>query len=383
MLAALSDFRHLFLNGVHMMDVRAPVEFAQGAFPGAVNRPLMNDGERQQVGTCYKHKGQDAAIALGHQLVSGATKQARIAAWAEFARAHPEGVLYCFRGGLRSQIVQQWLKSEAGIDYPRVHGGYKALRSFLIETLEAASAQCGFVVLGGLTGTGKTEVIAQLAHGLDLEGHANHRGSSFGHRVSGQPSQIDFENRLAIDVLQKRDRGIGTLVLEDEGRHVGSCSVPLALRQRLEQAPIVCLDDGFEARVERILQDYVVQQCADYVAAHGQSAGVDLFAVRLLESLDKLAKRLGGDRHRALRSTMLAALARQKDHGDHALHRDWIVALVRDYYDPMYAYQRRLRADRIVFQGDRCAVLEYLLMSAGENTAISINAYPRGKILSP
>ena len=112
MLAALSDYRHLFLNGVPMMDVRAPVEFAQGAFPGVVNRPLMDDGERQQVGTCYKHKGQDAAIALGHQLVSGATKQARIAAWAQFAQDHPGGVLYCFRGGLRSQIVQQWLHAE-------------------------------------------------------------------------------------------------------------------------------------------------------------------------------------------------------------------------------------------------------------------------------
>ncbi|CAN7270196.1 tRNA 2-selenouridine(34) synthase MnmH [Acidovorax sp. LjRoot74] len=363
MLTTLSDYRHLLLSGVPMMDVRAPVEFAQGAFPSVVNLPLMDDGERQQVGTCYKHKGQEAAIALGHQLVSGATKQARITAWAQFAQDHPGGVLYCFRGGLRSQIAQQWLQSETGIDYPRVQGGYKALRGFLIDTLESASAQCGFVLLGGLTGTGKTEVIAQLAHGLDLEGFANHRGSSFGHRVSSQPSQIDFENRLAVDVLQKRDRGYGAFVVEDEGRHVGSCSVPLALRQRLEQAPIVCLDDGFDARVERILQDYVVQQRADFVAAHGEAVGADLFAARLLESLDKLAKRLGGDRHRALRVTMLAALARQREHADPTLHRGWIAPLVRDYYDPMYVYQQRQRAGRIVFQGDRQAVLDYLRAS--------------------
>ena len=364
MLAHLADYRHIFLNDVPMMDVRAPVEFAQGAFPGVANRPLMDDGERQQVGTCYKQKGQDSAIALGHQLVSGATKQARIEAWAQFARAHPAGVLYCFRGGLRSQIVQQWLHSEAGIDYPRVQGGYKALRSFLIDTTQAASAQCGFVVLSGLTGTGKTEVIAQLANGLDLEGHANHRGSSFGQRVSGQPTQIDFENRLAIDLLKKREQGHGAFVLEDEGRHVGSCSVPLALRQRAEQAPLVCLDDGFDARVERILQDYVVQQCADFVAAHGEAVGADLFAARLLESLDKLAKRLGGDRHRALRADMQAALARQRSHADIALHRGWIAALMRHYYDPMYAYQRQHRADRIVFQGDRQAVLDYLRAAA-------------------
>ena len=376
----LADYRHIFLNDVPMMDVRAPVEFAQGAFPGVVNRPLMDDGERQQVGTCYKHKGQDAAIALGHQLVSGATKQARIAAWAQFAQAHPGGVLYCFRGGLRSQIVQQWLQSEAGIDYPRVIGGYKAMRTFLLQTTQAAAQECRFVVLGGLTGTGKTELIEQLASGLDLERHANHRGSSFGQRVSGQPAQIDFENQLAIDLLKKRDQGHGAFVVEDEGRHVGSCSVPLALRQRLEQAPIVCLDDGFDARVERILQDYVVQQCADFVAAYGEAVGTDLFAARLLESLDKLAKRLGGDRHRALRATMLAALAWQKDHADPALHRGWIAQLVRDYYDPMYAYQQRQRAGRIVFQGDRRAVLDYLRASASTAGTAGAAASAGGRV---
>ena len=73
----LTDYRHIFLNDVPMMDVRAPVEFGQGAFPGVANLPLMDDGERQQVGTCYKHKGQEAAIALGHQLVSGSIKRQR------------------------------------------------------------------------------------------------------------------------------------------------------------------------------------------------------------------------------------------------------------------------------------------------------------------
>ncbi|MBY0410253.1 MAG: tRNA 2-selenouridine(34) synthase MnmH, partial [Burkholderiaceae bacterium] len=136
----LTDYRHIFLNDVPMMDVRAPVEFGQGAFPGVANLPLMNDEERHKVGTCYKQNGQDAAIALGHRLVSGAPKQERIAAWAAFAQAHPHGVLYCFRGGLRSQTSQQWLHSEAGIDYPRVIGGYKAMRTFLLETTQQAVA---------------------------------------------------------------------------------------------------------------------------------------------------------------------------------------------------------------------------------------------------
>ena len=92
------------------------------------------------------------------------------------------------------------LKDEAGIDYPRVSGGYKAMRTFLLNTLDQAVTQCDFVLLGGMTGTGKTEVLTQLRNGLDLEGHANHRGSSFGKHATGQPSNIDFENRLAVDV---------------------------------------------------------------------------------------------------------------------------------------------------------------------------------------
>ncbi|WP_374672301.1 tRNA 2-selenouridine(34) synthase MnmH [Acidovorax temperans] len=357
----LSDFRHIFLNDVPMMDVRAPIEFAQGAFPGVVNLPLLNNEERQKVGTCYKQRGQEAAIALGHSLVSGETKNGRIAAWAAFAKAHPHGVLYCFRGGLRSQITQQWLQSEAGMAYPRVIGGYKAMRTFLLETTQAAAQDCEFLVMSGSTGTGKTEVIAQLPHGIDLEGHANHRGSSFGQRITGQPTQINFENQLAIDFLKKRALGHALFVLEDEGKNVGSCAVPLPLRERLAQAPMVYLHDGFEARVERILRDYVVRQHAEFVAACGsQERGFEAYAARLLASLDKIERRLGGALHQQLRQSMENALQRQEEYGDAASHRGWIAALLQHYYDPMYAYQRQSRAQRIVFEGARSEVMAYL-----------------------
>src|SRR5476651_576549 len=141
---------------IPMMDVRAPVEFDKGAFPGVINLPLMNDLEREKVGTCYKQQGQQAAIELGHRLVSGSIKEQRIQAWADFARARPDGLLYCFRGGLRSQLTQQWLKTEAGIDYPRVINGYKAMRTYLIEVTDNAVAECDLVLVGGLTGSGKT-----------------------------------------------------------------------------------------------------------------------------------------------------------------------------------------------------------------------------------
>ncbi|WP_025130699.1 tRNA 2-selenouridine(34) synthase MnmH [Pseudomonas sp. PH1b] len=353
-----TDYRAIFLNDRPMMDTRAPIEFTKGAFPGVLNLPLMTDQERQRVGTCYKQQGQQAAIVLGHQLVSGAIKAQRVQAWADFAKAHPDGLLYCFRGGLRSQIVQQWLK-EAGIDYPRVGGGYKAMRTFLLETTEQALQQCDLVLLGGMTGTGKTEVLGQLDNALDLEGHANHRGSSFGRRATGQPSNIDFENRLAVDLLKKRDRGVQSFVLEDENRMIGSCALPLPLYQSMQGLPMVWLEDRLDSRVQRILDDYVVNLSAEFVALHGES-GFALFAERLLESLNKIHKRLGGERHQRLFLLMEAALAEQARSGDVERHRAWIEGLLGEYYDPMYAFQRESKGARIEFSGDHAAVLDYL-----------------------
>ncbi|QLC72259.1 tRNA 2-selenouridine(34) synthase MnmH [Pseudomonas sp. LPB0260] len=359
-----SDYRQLFLDGTPMMDARAPVEFAKGAFPGVVNLPLMDDVERQKVGTCYKQQGQNAAIELGHQLVSGSLKAERVAAWAAFATANPNGYLYCFRGGLRSQIVQQWLKSEAGIDYPRVIGGYKAMRSFLIGTTEQALAECQFVLVGGMTGTGKTEVIAQLDNSLDLEGHANHRGSSFGKRATGQPGQIDFENALAIDILRKRAAGRQQFVLEDEGRLIGRCSLPLELYQGMQDFPLVWLEDSLAGRTERILKDYVTDLCAEFVAQLGPEAGFTAFAERLQQSLANILKRLGGERYQRLAAIMDQALVEQQRSGAVDLHRGWIEALLVEYYDPMYAYQRENKAGRIEFVGEQAAVLEYLRQRA-------------------
>ncbi|AGL84115.1 tRNA 2-selenouridine synthase [Pseudomonas protegens] len=354
-----TDYREIFLNDRPMMDTRAPIEFTKGAFPGVLNLPLMTDQERQRVGTCYKQQGQQAAIVLGHQLVSGAIKEQRIQAWADFARAHPDGLLYCFRGGLRSQIVQQWLKDEAGIAYPRVGGGYKAMRTFLLDTTEQALQQCDFVLLGGMTGTGKTQVLGQLDNALDLEGHANHRGSSFGRRATGQPSNIDFENCLAVDLLKKRERGVQSFVLEDENRMIGSCALPLPLYQSMQGLPMVWLEDSLANRVQRILDDYVVNLCAEFVAVHGEQ-GFALFAERLLESLNKIHKRLGGERHQRLFLLMEAALAEQARSGDVERHRAWIKGLLGEYYDPMYAFQRESKGARIEFSGEHGAVLDYL-----------------------
>lgn len=356
-----ADYRRLFLQAVPLMDVRAPIEFAKGAFPGALNYPLMNDGERQKVGTCYKEQGQQAAIELGHRLVCGKLKAARIEAWKAFAEANPDGYLYCFRGGLRSQIVQQWLQ-DAGVQYPRVIGGYKAMRRFLIDTLDQAVADCPLTLVAGLTGTGKTEVISALDNSLDLEGHAHHRGSSFGRHATPQPGQIDFENRLAIEALRRMEAGCRQLVLEDEGRIVGSCSVPIELFRVMQQAPLVWLEDSFENRVARILGDYVVDMQAEFAVLYPQNPEASFAALseHLLGSLLRIRKRLGGERHQQLEQLMREALIEQQRSGEVDGHRYWIAALLEQYYDPMYAYQRSGKEERVVFSGDQTAVVEFL-----------------------
>jgi tRNA 2-selenouridine synthase len=355
-----ADLRHIFLNDIPLMDVRAPVEFERGAFAQSINLPLMNDAEREAVGTAYKQQGQDAAVALGHQLVCGATQQARIAAWTDFARRQPEGFLYCFRGGLRSQITQNWLRAFSGIQYPRVVGGYKAMRTFLMETTDNAMAECELLLIGGLTGSGKTEVLVGLDNGLDLEGHANHRGSSFGKRVSGQPAQIAFENNIAVDILKKRHRGAELLVLEDEGRAIGSRAVPLELYRKMQGAPLVWLEDSVASRVGRILKDYVIDLCAEFIAAQGSEQGFQAFAERLRQSLASNLKRLGGERYQRLAAIMDEALRLQEASGAVDAHRQWIEVLLNEYYDPMYAYQRDSKAGRIEFAGDHAAVRDYL-----------------------
>tara|TARA_R100000306_G_C4382457_1_gene146701 strand:+ start:6981 stop:8090 length:1110 start_codon:yes stop_codon:yes gene_type:complete len=355
----IADFRHLFLDAVPLMDVRAPIEFKKGAFPGAVNLPLMNDIERQKVGTCYKQHGQQAAIELGHKLVSGSVKAERIEAWVSFAKAHPEGCLYCFRGGLRSSLVQSWL-AEAGVHYPRVAGGYKAMRGSLLDEIEQALSRCEFLLVGGLTGCGKTEVLKRLHSALDLEGLANHRGSSFGKRATPQPAQIDFENSLAIALMRSQAKGRNHFVLEDESRLVGSCAVPLSLYQRMQTMPVVWLEDTFDNRVARILHDYVVSLSQDFIALEGEQEGFQLFAQRLRQSLANILKRLGHERHQRFDAAMQTALAAQRCSGDVSLHRVWIEGLLREYYDPMYASQREKKAARIIFSGPQDAVIDYL-----------------------
>lgn len=359
-LPLIEDLRSLFLGDVPLLDVRAPVEFKQGAFPHAENHPLMDDAERERIGTEYVQVGHDAAVELGHELVSGDTKRARIAAWKVFAERHPDGVLYCFRGGMRSRISQQWLYEETGILLPRVKGGYKALRRFLIDELDAAAQEVNAIVLGGRTGTGKTQLLQQLAPMLDLERLAWHRGSAFGAHATPQPSQITFENALSIELLKIRADGNPTFVVEDEYRNVGSCFIPEALRLRLRDSPLVILTAPLEERVAITHDEYINRALAEYQGLYGAEQGFEKWAEYLLRSLDKIKKRLGGARHAELHKVMEEAIDYQRRTGVTEQHIEWIGVLLGNYYDPMYDYQIKRLESQVAFSGEREAVIDYL-----------------------
>lgn len=350
------DFRRLFIEAAPFIDLRAPTEFEQGAFPSAVNLPLMTDDERAQVGTCYKRKGQPAAIELGHSLVSGATRDARMHAWQNFAKNNPNCHLYCFRGGLRSQIVQSWL-ADAGVHIPRISGGYKALRQFLIGTLEDAANSLNFIVVGGRTGSGKTKVLQQMPRAIDLEGLANHRGSAFGSLLTPQPKPITFENQLAIALL-RLGQTPGPIFLEDECQLIGRIAIPHPLHQRMKQVPFIELAVTFDDRVQGVLEDYITDLGKRYADTFPDD-GALRHRARLLEDLSKIQRRLGGDRYNHTRTLMTRAFDRQEHTGATDAHADWIAILLRDYYDPMYDFQMSKRSDLRQSQMSQAELIEW------------------------
>lgn len=347
-------YKALLVNQTPLLDVRAPIEFEKGAFPGSQNIPLLNDEERRQVGVTYKQQGKHAAIELGHELVCGETKEQRITAWLEFLRHHPEAVLYCFRGGLRSNIASQWIR-ESGIEVSVVEGGYKALRRYLLTQFENQNPS-RFRLLSGMTGTGKTDIIHQLKCAIDLEELANHRGSSFGRNISPQPSQINFENRLAIELLKSED--FSEIILEDESRLIGRCYIPDPMQAVMKNAAIVLVEEPFETRVDRIFNEYIVKLSSQYRQHYDDWIGP--FRDHLLMGVKKMRKRLGSEAFSEISQRIQEAVLAQQNSDDLTLHRDWIKQILTRYYDPMYRYQLAKKEARIQFRGNNREVAEFL-----------------------
>ena len=206
-----------------ILDVRSPGEYIQGHLPGAVSFPLFSDDERAQVSTCYKQKGKETAIELGLELVgpkmAGLVKQAKALAPKRQVRVH------CWRGGMRSSSVG-WLLETSGLEVNLLSGGYKTFRRWVRTTLATPRS---LVVVGGMTGTGKTDILHALRDSgeqvLDLEGLANHRGSSYGAlMLPPQPSTEQFDNLIdqqLMEFVPQRPEWV-----EAESRLVGTCRAP-------------------------------------------------------------------------------------------------------------------------------------------------------------
>ncbi len=332
----------LLRSGAIGIDVRSPVEFDSGHLPRAINLPILNNDERAAVGTTYQQDGDEAATALGHQLISGDVKAERIAAWTDLLKDQPKAYLYCWRGGARSSIACKWL-GELGLSPMRIEGGYKRLRNLCLDALEVTPEKTRhWWIVGGRTGSGKTRFLVDLDYSIDLEGLANHRGSAFGAALTPQPAVPSFENALACSLLA---HNAPLLVLEDESRTIGRVGLPESFFRAMQQAPVVILEAELSERIDAIR--------AEYIDAALQLMNPDALHARFRSALARIQRRLGGQRHRDI----LAAMMHGFEHGE---HEGWIERLLTWYYDPMYDYQLEKKQARIRFSGPAADTRSFL-----------------------
>jgi tRNA 2-selenouridine synthase len=360
--ASEKEWQDRLLKGGVFLDVRAPVEFTEGTLPGSVNVPILNDQERHEVGLCYKRRGPDAALETGHRLVSGEVKQERVRRWSEIAGAEPDLILFCFRGGQRSAIAQTWLK-EAGFDVPRIEGGYKKVRQFLLGLLGDQSLAAPIHSVAGHTGSGKTMVLRGLARDnaaaiVDLEDLANHRGSAFGQELTGQPSQAQFENELALELWRAGQTG-KKIWVEDEARTIGRVTLPETTFAALRSCPLIVIDEPRETRAQLILEEYVIEP-AKYRLQTDPANAWDLLSNSLIQAILHISRKLGGARTQDALELLNRAVASSRDTGRYERHLEWIVFLLENYYDTFYENHMSRHESRVIFKGSRAEVSRYI-----------------------
>ncbi|GAB4365583.1 MAG: tRNA 2-selenouridine(34) synthase MnmH [Elainellaceae cyanobacterium] len=302
----------LFLNapGV-ILDVRSPAEYEQGHIPGAVSFPLFSNEERAIVGTCYKQQGRDAAVELGFEIAGPKcaefVKRAKTIAPDRLVRVH------CWRGGMRSEAIA-WILGMAGFKVSLLIGGYKAFRRWVLGSFEHPKP---IIVLGGMTGSGKTEILTALAdqgaQTLDLEELANHRGSSYGSLgLPDQPSNEHFENRVAVRWARLSPQR--PVWVEAESKRIGTCRIPEPLFRQMEQASVL---EVTRSRVERVNTLVEIYGAADIP--------------QLIMATERIRKRLGGQRtQQAIEFLRQGNLAEACN-------------IILDYYDKTYTYDLQRR----------------------------------------
>ena len=334
------------LSNVSNIDLRSENEFKKGSIPQSVNIPILNNDQFKKVGIEYKKNGSDAAIALGHSLVKGSLKENLIHHWTEHLKKNPECLLYCFRGGMRSEIAVKWL-NDCGVKVNRLKGGYKNFRNWVIsQHLDIENYIKDWIIIGGLTGSGKTDFLRSFKESIDLEGIANHRGSAFGIRDGGQPTQSNFENILTLDYLNHKYE---KLILEDESRTIGRAGLPGFWYQKMQSSKLVILEVDDDKRAENIYYEYVYDEINN-----GNSE--DKLLEKYLGSLNNIKRRLGNVVYDNIKDLMKSAFHQNEKE----IHKEWILTLLTSYYDKMYSYKLDMRKDFIVHKGEIESCRDYI-----------------------
>ena len=296
---------------VNVVDVRSPKECNEGSIPGAVNLPLLSDTERSRVGLLYKKMGQAKAVDEGYQILEPKLDHFR-AYFDQFSKKTPL-VVYCARGGMRSQVITA-LSRTLGYEAKQLTGGYKAFRNYTLAFLAISPLTSPPVVLHGKTGVGKTMVLTRLANSLDLEGLAQHRGSLFGGIGKDPVTQKTFEARLLTKIASLDQ--CRPIFVEGESRKIGDLTVPPKLFESMKNGRIILLEASIETRVARTVEEYVTNQpgnCSEIRAVIG-----------LLE------KDLG--------KKNVKRLQEEFDNGEYEKCFEYILL---NYYDKKYAYSMK------------------------------------------
>ncbi|HEY1038553.1 MAG TPA: tRNA 2-selenouridine(34) synthase MnmH [Bacteroidia bacterium] len=240
-------------NNELIVDVRAPIEFFKGHIVNAVNVPLFDDIERAEIGTIFKQKGKETAVTRGLEIVS--PKMVSFVNQVKSLAKNKKVYVYCFRGGMRSNSFA-WLMNTSGLQAQILKGGYKAYRNHVLNYFENPGS---IILLGGKTGSGKTDVLKELGKQqypiVDMENLANHKGSAFGaiNEQKQNPQQV-FENNLFQKFIDNKSER--PYLLEDESQNIGYNKIPQPLWQQMKKSPIIKLNVPLELRIKKLVDDY-------------------------------------------------------------------------------------------------------------------------------
>lgn len=298
-----------------LVDMRSPQEYSEFTIPGAVNLPIFDDEERKHIGTVYTQESTEKAKRIGIEYASRKLPQL-FEEISKLREKHDKVVLFCERGGYRSSSICALLSS-LGVGVTKLRGGYKGYRAVVNSLLPELNSRVDYIVIHGYTGTGKTELLKLLegrGHAvLDLEKHANHRGSLLGDVGLGERvSQKQFEG-LIFDSL--KNRGGDTIFVEGESSRIGNIVIPHYIMERMRAGRHILAEGSIEKRVERIVDEY--------------TRGKD-FKADILASLEKLGKHISAKR--------AGEYAKSVGEGN---YKDVARDLMVRYYDPMYENEQK------------------------------------------